>query len=123
MSRAQKAKNLVFGIGALGGTVAIFATVLEHLYGDSKDRNKKFNAQLRAESPQPSREPTFPKWNRNWDQREPAQALDLNNNEDIKFKLPTASRHIILIRHGQYNLDGTSDSERYLTDLGRDQVS
>lgn len=122
MSRAQKAKNLVFGIGALGGTVAIFATVLEHLYGDSKDRNKKFNAQLRAESPQTSREPTFPKWNRNWDLREPAQALDLNNNEDIKFKHPTASRHIILIRHGQYNLDGTSDSERYLTDLGRDQA-
>ena len=49
MSRAQKAKNLVFGIGALGGTVAIFATVLEHLYGDSKDRNKKFNAQLSTE--------------------------------------------------------------------------
>jgi hypothetical protein len=27
-----------------------------------------------------------------------------------------------LIRHGQYNLDGKSDEERYLTELGREQV-
>ena len=47
MSRAQKARNLVFGLGALGGTVAVFATVLEHLYGDP-DR-KKFKNQLSSE--------------------------------------------------------------------------
>jgi hypothetical protein len=32
-------------------------------------------------------------------------------------------RHIILIRHGQYNLDGNGDKEKYLTELGREQVT
>ena len=31
-------------------------------------------------------------------------------------------RHIILIRHGQYNLDGKTDDQRYLTELGKEQV-
>ena len=36
---------------------------------------------------------------------------------------PTATRHILLIRHGQYNLKGKTDEERHLTELGRDQAS
>ena len=47
MSRAQKARSLVFGLGALGGTVAIFATVLEQLYGDPE--KKRFKSQLSIE--------------------------------------------------------------------------
>jgi len=115
MSRIQKARNILCGLGALGGTVAIFATVLEHLYGDP-ERNK-FKSQLKAETKQLN--PLFPKWDQNWDHREPV--ADPNNNME-NTKLPTASRHIILIRHGQYNLAGTTDDERYLTDLGRDQA-
>lgn len=33
-----------------------------------------------------------------------------------------ATRHLILIRHGQYNLDGATDKERTLTELGRAQA-
>lgn len=44
----------------------------------------------------------------------------LTNQNTLQVK---ASRHLILIRHGQYNLDGKDDSERYLTDLGRSQAS
>lgn len=43
---------------------------------------------------------------------------DENNNEDIEKYTPKTCRHIILIRHGQYNLDGQTDEERYLTKLG-----
>ena len=35
---------------------------------------------------------------------------------------PVATRHLLLIRHGQYNLNGTSDNERHLTELGRQQA-
>ena len=35
---------------------------------------------------------------------------------------PKATRHLILIRHGQYNLKGKTDPERYLSDLGREQA-
>lgn len=53
-----------------------------------------------------------------------ATAADENKyNEKLEKVKPTAIRHIILIRHGQYNLDGTMDSERYLTELGRKQAA
>ena len=32
-------------------------------------------------------------------------------------QFPKASRILVLVRHGQYNLDGTQDSERYLLGL------
>jgi len=47
MSRTQKVRNLVCGLGALGGTVAIFATVLEQLYGDPE--KNKLKSQLSTE--------------------------------------------------------------------------
>ncbi|KAL1138710.1 hypothetical protein AAG570_008772, partial [Ranatra chinensis] len=37
-------------------------------------------------------------------------------------KKPKAVRHIILIRHGQYNLDGITDPDRTLTELGKSQA-
>ena len=49
------------------------------------------------------------RWDYNWDNRE----------GEGKSR---ASRHLILIRHGQYNLSGTSDQERSLTSLGRSQA-
>lgn len=44
------------------------------------------------------------------------------NDERYEKVRPTASRHLIFIRHGQYNLDGVTDHERYLTNLGRISV-
>lgn len=40
-------------------------------------------------------------------------------NEKVKNARSKAYRHIILIRHGQYNLSGRNDQERVLTALGR----
>lgn len=39
-------------------------------------------------------------------------------NEERESLRPKACRHLILIRHGQYNLQGGRDSERILTKLG-----
>lgn len=67
------------------------------------------------------------KWDWNWDWREPEALVkpskigvlkenDSGINEDIpKSK---ATRHIILIRHGQYNLMGKNPDDKTLTDLG-----
>ena len=66
-------------------------------------------------------------WDDNWDRKELIYTGDgeAPNVEDevVKINNPTATRHIILIRHGQYNLDGETDEERKLTDLGREQVA
>lgn len=43
-------------------------------------------------------------------------------NEIIESNQPKATRHLILVRHGQYNLQGQTDSERVLTELGRKQA-
>lgn len=51
------------------------------------------------------------KWDANWDQRH------------YKETKPKATRHLLLIRHGQYNLKGKTDEERFLTDLGREQAA
>ena len=40
----------------------------------------------------------------------------------VYLKITFIFRNLILIRHGQYNLDGESDAERYLTQLGQDQA-
>jgi len=37
--------------------------------------------------------------------------------------LPTASRHLFLIRHGQYNMAGNEDSQHTLTAKGREQAA
>lgn len=46
-----------------------------------------------------------------------------NYNEKLEAVKPKAVRHLILIRHGQYNLDGITDADRYLTELGRKQAA
>lgn len=76
------------------------------------------------------------KWDENWDYRQPefllkplkgkfgSPSTDSDNdfNEKLEKAKATASRHLILVRHGQYNLDGKTDQDRYLTDLGREQA-
>jgi serine/threonine-protein phosphatase PGAM5 len=51
-------------------------------------------------------------WDDNWDYRTVKDTV-------INSK---AKRHILLIRHGQYNLNGKTDQERTLTALGRQQA-
>lgn len=54
---------------------------------------------------------------------------DINNNmieareEKLEKARATASRHLIFVRHGQYNLHAASDQDRTLTRLGRDQAA
>lgn len=41
---------------------------------------------------------------------------------EVEAAKPKAKRTIILVRHGQYNMNATQDSDRYLTELGREQA-
>jgi serine/threonine-protein phosphatase PGAM5 len=77
--------------------------------------------------------PKYAQWDRNWDKREPETLIRRSRKasrtekiehtlDQIASKTAKATRHIILIRHGQYNLDGSTDEENYLTKLGEDQA-
>ena len=48
-----------------------------------------------------------------------AQPTDLTQYEkNLESATPTATRHIILIRHGQYFDTAVEDKDRFLTELG-----
>ncbi|XP_066144681.1 serine/threonine-protein phosphatase PGAM5, mitochondrial-like isoform X2 [Euwallacea fornicatus] len=105
--------------------VGAAATVAGICYLNS-DRYKAFSSWTSNYEPS-----ACAKWDDNWDHRAPqyirstktkVSRKDENNNEDISKYTPTSCRHLILIRHGQYNLDGQTDKERYLTKLGRLQA-
>lgn len=73
------------------------------------------------------------KWDSNWDHRastslvkplpENASVERQNeHNEKLDKHRSKAVRHIFLIRHGQYVLNGLTDKDRVLTELGRTQA-
>lgn len=72
------------------------------------------------------------RWNNNWDRREPGSLvrppklkgeMDTQEYETrLKNCTPKASRHILLIRHGQYFDNADNDKDRFLTSLGRSQA-
>lgn len=43
---------------------------------------------------------------------------DNKYNEKLEKAKSKAVRHLFLIRHGQYNVEGVTDKERILTELG-----
>ena len=56
------------------------------------------------------------KWDSNWDCREPILKEDETKSEngnqgELKTDIPTATRHLFLIRHGQYVMDKDSDKK------------
>ena len=67
--------------------------------------------------------PSNVRWDLNWDMCEKGAKKQKKENgavdEESKEIKPTAVRHLIFVRHGQYNTDGKEDNEKELTELGR----
>lgn len=71
--------------------------------------------------------PSGSRWNSNWDmyekgtkkskKREDGSGVD--DVEECKEIKPTAIRHLLFVRHGQYLEDAKNDDDKVLTDLGR----
>jgi len=128
-------KQIVYGLGAFGGGVAILSTFIDNYcrYGvvpnvmeDSKKNYiQTLTNQLKAETDVfDNNGDTWPRWDWNWDRRHPLPTESGVATTDGSKKVKvSASRHLILIRHGQYNLEGKEDNQRYLTELGRAQAS
>ena len=105
---AYRLGGLLRGAALLTGSGAALAVFTVTSY-----RKKKFASC--------SDKPIIP-WDHNWDRRAPARdAADSTDGE--KPKKPTAIRHLILIRHGQYDLSHKQDELRVLTELGHQQAA
>ncbi|XP_072381646.1 serine/threonine-protein phosphatase PGAM5, mitochondrial-like isoform X2 [Diabrotica undecimpunctata] len=110
----SKSKRLFLGLTAVSGVAT---------YYYMNNNHKVLNSWTTNYTPS-----SFAKWDENWDHRSPkftrnpkahnlseSEQNDINEQKELK---PKAYRHIILIRHGQYNLNGATDEDRILTKLG-----
>lgn len=109
---------LTFGVGAFSGQFLALAAFKDE-FGALKDIiSPPTFANLEIKTPPNPRKFEWgpvTSWDYNWDKR------DVVGTEQVPAEVKS-TRHLILIRHGQYNLKGKSDEERYLTDLGREQA-
>lgn len=117
---------LAVGLGAVGAGVFYYTNDdSKTLQAAQKFRDVPVSVQKIQSEPFP-----VTKWDSNWDRRDPSYLVkpskggddDLRYQKEIEEKKPKATRNIILIRHGQYNLSGKSDVERYLTEKGVEQA-
>ena len=133
MNLLHGSKKLLLSLAGGGASTAV-------LFGLSNDRSTAKAASLLPNSfsdqftPVATKCNTFTSgvdWVENWDNRQPEfyikakfglQPHSDDDKELIEKPREGGFRHLILIRHGQYNLQGKEDSERYLTDLGREQA-
>ncbi|XP_015431946.1 PREDICTED: serine/threonine-protein phosphatase Pgam5, mitochondrial-like [Dufourea novaeangliae] len=120
MSRRSNIKKWVTRLGVLSGATLFYYNI---------SGNKEF---LQVHNSWTTNANPSVKWDHNWDRRDPkslVKPMKINTendeniyNKELSLKKAKASRHIILIRHGQYNLSGKTDFERTLTELGRKQA-
>ncbi|XP_018523993.1 serine/threonine-protein phosphatase PGAM5, mitochondrial isoform X4 [Lates calcarifer] len=136
----RKTFKLICGLAG-GSAVLVFAAAAAdsrgyfgEQRGEATSRWSRFTV-LRAAQPAwtPTNHtpaPTGHAWDFNWDKRDPSvlsngkkkeSATEDPTSEQDNGK-PKATRNILLIRHSQYNLSGSSDKERILTPLGREQA-
>jgi serine/threonine-protein phosphatase PGAM5 len=60
---------------------------------------------------------SYPQWDYNWDGRDASYKASNNYNKN-----GGVTRHIILVRHGQYEMESSDDKLRILTPMGRQQA-
>ena len=68
--------------------------------------------------------PSGLKWDPNWDMCDKGERKSKKKDngrieEETKQIKPTAVRHLVFIRHGQYYFDAANDDDKRLTELGR----
>ncbi|KAK9296984.1 hypothetical protein QLX08_009170 [Tetragonisca angustula] len=117
MSRRSSFKKWIVGFGALGSAMVF--------YPHENDNNNQLTQTNKSRIFSTS-------WNYNWDRRDPKSLVkpmkiddEFNRNtynKKLINKTAKAIRHVILIRHGQYNTEAKTDADGTLTTFGRQQA-
>ncbi|XP_017756880.1 PREDICTED: serine/threonine-protein phosphatase PGAM5, mitochondrial-like [Eufriesea mexicana] len=113
-------KKWVVGFGALGSAMVFYSN------DDDNDNNSELSQMHKSKIAFSS------SWDYNWDRRDPRGLINpmkINNesnqntyDKQLISKTTKVMHHIILIRHGQYNVEAKTDADRTLTNLGRQQA-
>merc|ERR1712013_199396 len=118
--RMQKMLTHVLGVTAIGGTTAAY--YFNKLQQDdicSTADCRQHRAPTPSSDIDPSHREMAP-WLDNWDFRHPSSLPD--NATEKEKKVPTATRHVILVRHGQYVHSKEGRQFKVLTELGIEQA-
>ncbi|XP_054906861.1 serine/threonine-protein phosphatase PGAM5, mitochondrial isoform X2 [Poeciliopsis prolifica] len=136
----RKTLKLICGLAAGSAAAALAAAAADSRGSFGEQRGQEASRWSRfavLHAAQPARTPasntpaaTGPGWDFNWDKRDPSVLSNGRKRDSVTedpsseqdHSKPKATRHILLIRHSQYNLSGNGDSERVLTPLGREQA-
>lgn len=96
----------------LGGSGAVSALLVSHFRVHASSKKKV------------DREESTRRWDFNWDRMGHSSATDPHapEGESPSVVKPSATRTLILIRHGQYEYCKDDPEKRILTDLGREQA-
>lgn len=127
-SKSQCSTEMKIVSGVLLGTLVAlcgYKTVVCDLGGSEKENNNNSNQTYYNFPANQKFIPTkpYPLWDSNWDYLGILQKNSREKNlQDDSFDRPKVTRHIILVRHGQYVMDDKEDEKRILTALGRVQA-
>lgn len=102
----------MFRIAAVvGGTGVLSGFLLSHFRVHASSKKEHDNGATKL-------------WDFNWDHMEYSKATDVRapENESPSVVKPSATRTLILIRHGQYEHQQNDSDKRILTKLGREQA-
>ncbi|XP_045469687.1 serine/threonine-protein phosphatase Pgam5, mitochondrial-like isoform X1 [Harmonia axyridis] len=116
-----RVNKLAVGVGAVTGFIS------SYVYTKFNGEKIAYASWTTNYEPNPAA-----KWDYNWDHMEPKYMVnpkklksasgDNEINESLEKNTSKVLRHVILIRHGQYNTLGLTDNERVLTETGRKQA-
>jgi len=122
---------LRLGCAAGGAAVGVYGLANSDKFGGNTF--SRYRMQVKAAMQDNYYQGTGSKWDYNWDRREPKQLVkplkegatpeqEATYTKKVEEAKSKASRVIVMVRHGQYNLKGKNDSERFLSDLGKEQA-
>jgi len=112
--------RLVSVVAGLGGLSALLVTQKEKFQAYASSSKHKGRSKGDASGWGEDRDGS--KWDSNWDKMAPKPKESSEGGESDVPSTSKASRHLILIRHGQYEHWHKDSEKKVLTELGRKQA-
>lgn len=109
-------------VAGLSGFSALLVTQKDKFQAFANSKSKERNIIDDAHSFGWSDDKWKSKWDTNWDKMAPRSKEPSEGGEGEVQPASTASRHLILIRHGQYEHWHKDSEKKVLTELGKQQA-
>jgi len=100
-------------VAPVGGVAVAVGVIAAH-----RSHSHRLQASYTTVVPPPPDLQPHRHWDYNWDKCEPESLKHPKKDQSDEEVASSATRYVLLVRHGQYNLKGETDAQRELTELG-----